>query len=309
MAHIHGTANVPNGKGLWVIGSTRMRVENMEFSGATVTDENGAGIRYDGGSDLTICHSSFHDNENGILAGGQNGTLTIEYSTFANNGFGDGFTHNVYVGTGSTGNRLVFQYNYSHHARIGHTLKSRAAENYILYNRIMDEADGTSSYTIDVPNGGLTYVIGNLLQQGPNTDNSAIVAYGQEGLQAGRTHNFYLINNTIVNDDSGGNFVISNSSTPVLYSANNLFVGPGTTYSGKQPTTNTTNLSSSSPALVDRAGFDYRLTSGSPARNVGTSLGSGDGYALTPVYEYVHPARRQLRKTTAPPIDIGAYEF
>jgi len=34
--------------------------------------------------------------------------------------------------------------------------KSRAYENVILYNRIMDEPDGTSSYNIDLPNGSLS---------------------------------------------------------------------------------------------------------------------------------------------------------
>jgi len=32
----------------------------------------------------------------------------------------------------------------------------------VLYNRIMDEADGNSSYAVDIPNGGRAYLIGNL---------------------------------------------------------------------------------------------------------------------------------------------------
>lgn len=304
VAHMRGTSQIGNGKGIFVTRGSRMRIENMEFSGATVADQNGAGIRGEG-SNLTVCRSSFHDNENGILADDA-GTLTIEYSTFASNGLGDGYTHNLYIGVAE---RLVFRHNYSHHAKIGHNLKSRARENFILYNRIMDEATGTSSYIVDVPNGGLTYLIGNLLQQGPDADNSIIVAYGQEGLSSGRTHNFYMINNTVVNDRSSGTFVGSNGGTAVFQSSNNFFVGNGTLYSGKQPTTAANNISSNSPGLVDRAGYDYRLTSGSPARDAGASVGTGDGYALTPVYEYVHPAGRQLRKTNAPPIDVGAYEY
>ena len=31
----------------------------------------------------------------------------------------------------------------------------------------MDEKDGSSSYAIDLPNGGLAFVIGNVIQQGP----------------------------------------------------------------------------------------------------------------------------------------------
>jgi hypothetical protein len=60
-------------------------------------------------------------------------------------------------------------------------VKSRAYENVILYNRIMDEPDGTSSVSIDLPNGDLSYVIGNLIQQGPLNDNPTIVTYAEEG--------------------------------------------------------------------------------------------------------------------------------
>jgi hypothetical protein len=310
-AHMHGTLVIPfssgddqrNGKGLWVLQGTGIRVENVEFSGARVSDENGAGIRQEG-RNVTICKSYFHDNENGIL-GGAYGTLTIEYSEFANNGHGDiGRTHNIYV---DEGDKLVFRHNYSHHAHIGHTLKTRAAENHILYNRIMDETDGDSSYIIDVPNGGLTFVIGNLLQQGTQTDNSTIVNYGAEGLSSGRTHEFYLINNTIVNDLGSGAFVDTASGTSVFRSVNNLFVGGGTLYAGKSPQA-TTNLQTTSPMFVDIDAFDYRLTSGSPAINGGSNPGSAGGVSLAPLYQYVHPTKRAPR-TSNGTIDIGAYEF
>jgi len=49
--------------------------------------------------------------------------IVIERSTFARNGKGDGFTHNIYVGRIK---RLTVRAVDSHHARIGHNLKSRA---------------------------------------------------------------------------------------------------------------------------------------------------------------------------------------
>jgi hypothetical protein len=63
------------------------------------------------------------------------------------------------------------QYCYSHHANVGHLLKSRALINYILYNRLSDELTGTSSYELDLPSGGTSYVIGNVIEQGPNSQN------------------------------------------------------------------------------------------------------------------------------------------
>jgi hypothetical protein len=207
----------------------------------------------------------------------------------------------------------MFRHNYSHHAKIGHALKSRGKVNYILYNRLMTEADGTGSYEIDLPNGGLSFIVGNVIQQGANNDNSSIIAYDQEHtvnpVNDGRLYNLYLVNNTIVNDDAGGAFVVAPAATTNTFvSVNNLFVGPGTLYSGKSPTVNSGNLSTNSPGFVNRSTFDYNLTSTSPARNVGTAPGSGDGYSLVPVYEYSHPAKRQPRETDTT-LDVGAYEF
>jgi len=307
-AHIAGNRVIPfdgsdrnNGMGLMVIRGTGITVENIEFSGALVTDQNGAGIRNQG-RDLTICNGYHHDNEDGYL-GEALGTLLIEYSEFSFNGEcpSGGCNHNLYV---DGGDRLIFRHNYSHHSIIGHTLKTRAAENYILYNRLMDEDTGSSSYNIDVPNGGLTFVIGNLIQQGPNTDNSSMLNYGTEGLSGGRTHELYLVNNTFVNDAGFGGFTQVQSGTSLVRVINNLFVGQGSVPGG----TLTTNLLTNSPGLVNEGGFDYHLTSTSPARDAGTAPGSARGQDLTPVYQYVHKAQRQARPTDAR-IDIGAYEY
>ena len=170
-AHMKANGEYAQGKGIWVIAGNNIVVENIEFSEASVPDQNGAGIRADG-SGLIIRNCFFHDNENGIL-GPDAGEVVIEYSEFANNGYGDGYTHNMYIGKID---KFTLRYSYSHHAKTGHNVKSRAKENYILYNRIMDENNGTSSYDIDLPNGGLSFIIGNLIQQGPNTDNSTIVS-------------------------------------------------------------------------------------------------------------------------------------
>lgn len=128
-------------------------MENIEFSGCAVPDKNGAGIRQEG-ANLTVRSCYFHDNENGILAGTvKNGPIWIEYSEFGYNGNGDGYSHNLYINNVDT---LIFQFNYSHHAKIGHELKTRAHVNYILYNRLSDEVTGTASRNIDIPNGGTT---------------------------------------------------------------------------------------------------------------------------------------------------------
>jgi hypothetical protein len=298
-----------NGKALWVVEGSNVRVENIEFANAQVTDGNGAGIRNDG-RNLTVCNGYFHDDQDGFL-GDAIGTLTIQYSTFTRNGIGDGYTHNVYVNDGgSNGDKLVFEFNDSDNVKIGHTLKTRSRENYILYNRLVDETGGTSSYNIDVPNGGIAVVVGNVIQQGSNTDNPVMVAYGAEGLASdGRTHELYLANNTFVNDlGSNSVFVSTASGVSDFRSVNNLYVGGGTQFQGKQPTASTTDLATSSPGFVDRASFNYQLTSSSPAVNAGSSPGTGNGFSLIPQYEVVAGGRRMARPVVGT-LDVGAYEY
>ena len=315
-AHVRATQQIPfesgndlkNGKGLFVTRGEDIRIENIEFSNVTVPSENGAGIRGEG-RDLTVCNGYFHDNENGFL-GEALGTLTFEYSEFDNNGLGDqGFTHNVYVVSGNQpGDRLVFRHNNTRRANFGHALKTRARENVIVYNRLMDEATGNGSYNIDVPNGGRTFVIGNIIQQGPNSPNSAIIAYGAEGLAGGRDHELYLAHNTIVNDRSGGTFVQSNGGTAILESFNNIFYDSGSTYSGKSPTASGGNLTGTSPSLVDRTNYDYRLNPGSAGIDAGVAVGAVAGQSLAPIYEYLDNALRGARPVVGAP-DVGAYEF
>src|ERR1700730_6140268 len=197
-AHVEAAGKYEQGKAIWVISGDNTTIENIEFSGAAVPDGNGAAIRQEG-ANLTIRNCSFHDNEEGILAGDNaKSTILIEFSQFYQNGSGDGRTHNIYINHIA---KFILRFTYSHHARVGHLVKTRAAENFILYNRLSDEADGTASFELDIPNGGDSYVIGNIIQQGPETENSTIVAYRLEGADPRNPGSqLYVVNNTIVND-------------------------------------------------------------------------------------------------------------
>lgn len=294
------------GKGIWVCAGNNITVENIEFSGATVPDQNGAGIRLDGNG-LTIRYCYFHDNENGILTNNSNtGDILIEYSEFNHNGFGTGFTHNLYIGHV---NKLTFRYNYSHHAFIGHNLKSRANENYIMYNRIMDEQTGRSSRLIDLPNGGFSIVMGNLLMQGPNAENNNLVGYGLEGL-SNTNNELYLINNTLVNKRGTCNFVHIRTGTTNVNVTNNIFAGIGNLVNGTINilSNNIIEATISNMNFVDEANYDYHLNSNSPAINVGATVSSVGGNSLTPSMQYIHPTTFETRPTDTT-IDVGAYEY
>lgn len=302
-AHLKADGKSAQGKAIWVIAGNQTTVEHIEFSGARVPDRNGAGIRQEGAG-LTVRNCYFHDNEEGILTGANPASeILIESSEFSGNGSGDGLSHNLYIGKVG---KFTFRGCYTHCARVGHLIKSRAMENYILYNRITDEASGTASYEVDLPNGGKSFLVGNLIEQGAKSENSTIVSYAEEG-GSNPSQALYVSHNTIVNDRGSGLFIRVAGSAPATSAliVNNAFVGPGTLLKG--PGTLTGNLQLRDQDLVNRAAFDYRLAPGSAAVNAAGDPGSADGFSLAPARQYVHPLATEPRPHSGP-LDTGAYE-
>lgn len=312
-AHLESRGAHAEGKAIWVIKGNNTIVENIEFSGAAVPDGNGAGIRQEGVG-LTIRNCYFHENENGILTG-QNpaSDILIENTEFDSNGSGDGLTHNIYIGRVKS---FTLKFCYVHHAVIGHNVKSRAASNFILYNRIMDEETGTSSFDIDLPNGGKSYIIGNLIQQGPETDNFHIISVGAERLIDDK-NDLFIVNNTIVNDKQDGIFIKVVDGISPIKICNNIFAGSGTVFTGSEEIKDnlffpdihkTFAIFSKNPKLVDISNYDYRLTKNSPAIDAGINAGTVNGFSLVPEWQYVHPLKAE-RRIIEGSIDVGAYEF
>lgn len=310
---------------IWQMFGNNTVVENVEFQCETrigpnvhcarnVGDENGAGIKIEGRG-LTVRNCVFHDNDDGILGGSAGGTVLIEMSEFYRNGDRTGQTHNVYVGRAD---ELIFRYNYSHDALVGHLLKTRAHTNSILYNRLMDMA-GVSSMEVDIPWGGLTYLIGNVMQKGMTDENARFVAYNAEhgNNPGGWTQELYAINNTAVSDCGGscgaGNkaFLLYVWGPAFVQAWNNLWVEGGAllTWATTQGTTDLShNISTTTPLLRDRAAFDYHLDAGSPAIDAGAAPGTAHGYSLLPTSHYVYDVQSQVRPTDEG-LDAGAFEF
>ena len=288
-------------KGIWVIRGNNVTVENIEFSGARVPDRNGAGIRAEG-KNLTVRNCKFHDCEDGILGGA--GDLLIEHCEFSHCGL-NGQAHNLYIGHAD---KLTFRYNYSHHAKAGHLLKSRARENHILCNYLSDGVDGRSSYVINLPNGGKSFLIGNVLCQGPKTQNSTLVSYGEEGVKYSGSE-LYIVNNTMVNNRHTCVFINARrvSDAFKLVAKNNIFAGRGVLCSWPKAEM-VANHSARDPLFVNRSGFDFRLRKSSPCIDKGVDPGKAGDVALQPLFQYVHPRSKKKRAVDGK-TDIGAFEF
>ena len=244
------TQDPPNGKAIIDEGGqgVSVTINGFDISGAVVPDDNGAAIRYEGGS-LTLNNDYIHNNQDGLLgAPDPAGSITVNNSEFAFNGTGDGRTHNLYAGDIAN---LTITNSYFHDANEGHEIKSRAENTTVTGSRIFDN-NATASYSIDLPNGGNATIQNDVIEQGPNSDNQTIIAYGEEGsLHTGTS--VLIANNTIVNDRSSAIGVWNQTAHAVTLQGNsvyglttaNLTSGPanvsGTTFLTSRPVLDTSS--------------------------------------------------------------------
>ncbi|WP_210440159.1 right-handed parallel beta-helix repeat-containing protein [Nocardioides xinjiangensis] len=293
-AHLRAAGNDVQGKAIWVIAGDRTTVDRIELSGAAVADRNGAGIRHEG-TDLRVTRSWFHDNENGILTGADpDSDVVVRSSRFSGNGHGDGYSHNLYVGAVRS---LTVVGSWFAGADTGHHVKSRAARTTVVANRISD-GRSTASYSVDLPEGGRALVAGNVVVQGPHSENPALVSYGAEGLGPSRT--LWVVNNTFVNERSSGTFVaLADGSRAHL--RNNLLVGPGDLTTGR--TDARANRRVGRGGFVDPGSEDFRLRSSSPALDRGVALPR----RWRARWEYVAPTGL-VRRSARGRVDVGAHE-
>jgi len=229
--------------------------------------------------------------------------LDIVDSEFDQNGAGDGQSHNLYVGSIQ---RLSVTGSYFHRGRVGHLLKSRARENFLFYNRLSDEPEGTASYELELPAGGLAVVVGNLIEQGAQTENSTIIAFGAEGYKWPRNE-LYLAYNTVVNDRTqGGVFISAAPGSGFVKAVDNIFVGKGS-MSIKLKSDLKSNWELGWRDFARPMALDFRLRKDSKAVGAAVDAGEVDGMALRPMREYTYP----IGSTPLPssePLSPGAFQ-
>ena len=307
-AHLDAQGTAAQRKAIWVINGERTYIEGIEFSGCAIDSidgQNGAGIRMQSNSmECRRCY--FHDNQEGILTGNDTtNEVLIEACEFDHNGVetgaNAGFQHNIYAGHSRV---ATIKFCYFHRSIIGHELKTRANVNYILYNHIVDGPTGDGSISIDMPNGGLCYVIGNSIEKGPMTANSTIIGYGEEGI-INPDSEFYFVNNTVVTDRNPTRLdTIKPGAKAKLI--NNILAG---VMHPLNPTADTiSNIISSDVSyfqFVDSKNYDYRISSSFPGMRSGTDPGSVHGFRLLPASAYKDP----IDSLVVPlfPLHVGAY--
>ena len=299
-ARMYAAGAHAEGKAIWVMRGGNITVENIEFIGAKVPDQNGAGIRLERGN-LTVRNCVFYGNQSGLLTASGNSELVIEQSEFAYNGHGDGQTHQLYVGAIRS---LKVTGSYFHHANDGHLIKSRAANNFIAYNRLTDESGGRASYELEFPNGGVAHVIGNIIQQGAQSRNSTMVSFGAEGYTKQRSE-LLLVHNTLVNDmPSGGAFVRVADGAQLVGTRNNIMVGRGRMHV-LGPLDTDGDIHAGWKIFRQASRQDYRLNSAGQMHRARPSH-IASAADLSPEYEYHHPLR--MTKLLARPARPGALQ-
>jgi hypothetical protein len=327
--------DIPNGKGIFVFETPgtcdNPYLENIVFDGAQISDAdggNGAGIRFQA-NNLTVYGCKFMNCQNGILEG--NGSVSssnviIMNSEFQNNGYQlqndptfSGYQHHIYIG--ASADTLMVMNCYFHHPRgQANSLKTRAQRSFILYNFIDEEPSGYGSWEINIAQGGMNIIMGNIIVQGPAGANHGIIGYDAA---TNPLEDFYFVNNTVINQYAGNikyfNTVpVSGISTFKIY--NNILASvtgaTNTLFAGNTPNILDTgsNINASNYLTVgfsNPSGNDYTLTTlATAAINQGTNAGvTNTSYSLIPVYMYDSFSSPLLPRTNQGITDIGAYEL
>lgn len=209
-------------RGIFIVTGANVTIRNITFSGARGRYHNAAGILGEG-TNLTVENSRFLDNDNGILlGGGPTSRVRIADSAFRGNGSCEGAcAHGVYAGKPIS--LLDIERCHFLDTRTAHHIKSRALNTVIADNMIADGDSGTSSYLIDIPNGGNVVIQRNTLQKGANSSNPAVaISIGIEGVK--NPSNLMILRDNQFTSAlrDATTFVRNSTLTPVISTGNKL---------------------------------------------------------------------------------------
>lgn len=282
-------------KAILVVRGGEVQIENLEFRGARAADANGAGIRHESGK-LSVRECLFLDNEVGILTGNnEQAELVVEDSEFGlAPRIEGGLHHLLYVGRIG---RFTLRGSRFYSGFEGHLVKSRARESRITYNLIYDGDEGQASYEIDLPNGGLAWVVGNVIGQGAQGQNPVMVAYGAEG-RAWAKNGLYMAHNTLVGNPWPPSWFVRvfadrlPAETEVKV-VNNVTLGLGFLSPFTQGEFSGNVWGLRRRAVNSIYTLDFGLTAASGWRGTAQPAGKGGGESLQPTAQFKLPRGTQ----------------
>lgn len=287
---LHADGKVAEGKAIWVIRNGDIQVENIEFHGARAVDGNGAGIRFEGGR-LEVRHCVFIDNQMGLLTGhAADAELIIRGSFFAQAPRQERpLPHLLYVGRIA---RFELSGSRFHQGYRGHLVKTRARRNDIRYNLLYDGPLGEASYELDLPNGGMTFVIGNIIGQSAGTQNPVMIAYGAEG-PAWPESALYLSHNTLFSGRLTGTWFLRTFTDRLppnteIVGINNITAGIGT-FTLSASGSFQGNIPLPPGGLRDPDTLDFRPRGATLLHRITAPAGMLDGLSLMPEAEFSLP--------------------
>jgi hypothetical protein len=166
-------------------------------------------------------------------------------------------------------------------------LKSRAAENHIRYNRLVDGEGGDASYELEFPAGGVAYVVGNVIEQAPGTGNPHLIAFGAEGYKWPKNE-LFLVNNTLIDRRPREGVFLRVKSGAQVVGINNLLLGKGK-LEAAGPGDFRNNFSVDASDFVMVPPEAYRLRAGSRLAGKMVDPGTVNGFHLSPGFEFASP--------------------
>jgi hypothetical protein len=229
---LNAPAPLANEKGI-ILTFANLTVDGLTLEGANIANSlggNAAGIRAEMGNQnytLTVQNTTFIGNQTGMLTDASFPlNVVLINNVFMNNGNPNppepgGTTHGIYIGSNlqslnAMGNEFCG-------TNVGHDIKSRAAvnmiENNTIYNGAADPNQpscnvGSSSFALDLPNGGAALVVGNTMIKGTAAATPILFAYGEEGL-LDPTNSIIFIDNTMDGSYPGATGILDAPSLPI----------------------------------------------------------------------------------------------
>ena len=218
------------------------KIENLDLSGAHNQSFNGAGVRIQAASDVTVRDCFIHDNDMGIMSNGKEGdpiaasNQMIEYCLIERNGTlkDPGYNHNLYLG----GTSVKLSHCEIRNSTTGHNVKSRAhyieIEGCYIHDAANREIDLPEAWDTSRANSN-ALLIGNRIIKDPKcSGNRGVIHFGKE--KGTRFGNLYLFGNTIVTPFASPVALVTSFGTTIVAQNNvilNLEQGKAELFKGE----------------------------------------------------------------------------